>query len=201
MTNNFITTFHSLPINVRNWLASERFSYIVRDINSKLGLRDERRSVIARYVAELVMKKLGPLDFVNELSHELNVSFQTAKSITADIENSVLKPIENELRNDLGIDIKLIDFGQPGPSKRITDDEEEEDDVINDQGDKEQQIAPQSVFIPVIEQQLKSLENNPTILKNQPEQKPAIQSIPIKKSGQKPQKQSDDSIIDLRKLS
>jgi hypothetical protein len=114
-SNLSIAAFDSLPDHVKDWLSSTQATHLVMEINGRLGLKDEKETIIPGLIFRLVTQNIEPLDFINELSHELGVSFQTAKSIAQDIEEKVLKPIENELRRDVGVDVKLIYFGQPSP--------------------------------------------------------------------------------------
>lgn len=85
-------------------------------VSEKFNLDPKNISVMTRLTLMLIVKAIAPADFLNELSHELNMSFQSAKMLGVEIEN-YLKPIENDLRRDLGIDIKLIQFGKPGPQQ------------------------------------------------------------------------------------
>lgn len=114
-TSSILASYQSLPAHIRDWASSEQTTFSISEINNRLGLKNEKRKIIPRLILRLTTQDLDPLNFINELSHELGVSFQTAKSISQDIEEKVLKPIENELRRDVGVDVKLIYFGQLGP--------------------------------------------------------------------------------------
>src|SRR3989338_3934551 len=94
------TAYLSLPQSVKEWLSSEAFAYTVREINGRLGFRGKKFTAIPALTLRLCAQDLDPLDFINELSHELDVSFQTARSITEDIEEKLLRPIEGDLRRD-----------------------------------------------------------------------------------------------------
>lgn len=112
-TASVSAAFQSLPENIRDWATSDSTMFSISEINARLGLKEEKKRVIPSLVLRLITQNLDPQDFINELSYELGTSFQTAKSISQDIENSILKPVENELRKDVGVDVKLIYFGQP----------------------------------------------------------------------------------------
>ena len=112
-TNSIALAFQSLPENIRDWATSDSTMFSISEINTRLGLKEEKRRILPSLILRLITQNIDPQDFINELSYELNISFQTAKSIAQDIENSILKPIENELRKDVGVDVKLIYFGQP----------------------------------------------------------------------------------------
>lgn len=109
--------FESLPTAIREWAASSQTTYLIMEINDRLGFKNEKIRIIPRLIYRLITQDLDPIDFTNELSHELNIGFQTAKSIAGDIEIKVLAPIEMELKNDIGVDAKLIYFGQPFSKK------------------------------------------------------------------------------------
>lgn len=111
-------TFDSLPEKIKEWLSSTQATYLIMEINRKLGFRDAKISVIPKMIVRLVTKKIEPINFINELSHELNIGFESARSITQDIEINIFRPIELDLRGDLDIDIKLFYFGKPGPQNQ-----------------------------------------------------------------------------------
>lgn len=103
----------SLPEGVKNWIASEQATYLQVEINKRLGLKPEQEKIVNQLSARLLTQDLNPRDFISELSHELNISFTTAKVFAQEIEEKIFRPIENELRQDVGLDIKLIYFDQP----------------------------------------------------------------------------------------
>ncbi len=111
--------FDSLPDQIKDWLSSAPVSYFIMDINRRLGFKDNRLAVIPKLIFMLVTKIIKPDEFINELSHELNVSFENAKTITEEIEKNILRPIEISLRSDTDIDIKLFYFGKPGPQNSV----------------------------------------------------------------------------------
>jgi len=104
--------FKSLPEPVKDWLWSEQVGYIITEITDRLGLPVEKLSIIPKLIYRLVVQDLEPINFINELSQELEVDFEIAKTIAKDIENNALKPIENDLRKAVGIDLKIIYFGK-----------------------------------------------------------------------------------------
>ena len=105
--------YQSLPEHIRDWISSDTVTFSISETNSRLGLKEWRRRIIPELVLRLIVQDLDPVDFINEISRGLQISFQTAKSIAEEIENKVLKPIETELRRDVGVDVKLIYFGKP----------------------------------------------------------------------------------------
>ncbi|GEM_PF-2066680 len=117
--NSLNAAFHSLPDHIQEWLASEAITLLIAEINTKLGFKNEKRSVVPRLILRLTVQDLDPRDFINELSHELDISFQAAQTLTKELEDKVLSPIEIELRNSVGVDIKLMYFGQATAKKSI----------------------------------------------------------------------------------
>lgn len=111
--NSLAAAFNSLPEQIKDWAASLQTTYLIMELNKKLGFKNEKITIIPGLIFRLVTQNIDPSNFINELSHELNISFQTAKSIAQEIEERILRPVENELRRDVGVDVKLIYFGQP----------------------------------------------------------------------------------------
>lgn len=114
-TASISSAIQSLPEHIWDWLTSDAATLSITEINNRLGFKSERRRIIPSLILKLITQSLDPMDFINELSHELNISFQAAKAISEEIESRILKPIEAELRRDVGVDVKLIYFGKPGP--------------------------------------------------------------------------------------
>ncbi|MDD5547933.1 MAG: hypothetical protein PHN74_03535 [Candidatus Pacebacteria bacterium] len=111
------SAYESLPEPIREWLSSEATILGVSEINKRLGFKDEKKRIIPRLVLRLTTQDLDPMDFINELSYELNISFQNAKTVTQEIEEKIFKPIESELKKDLNLDFKLVYFGNPSVKK------------------------------------------------------------------------------------
>lgn len=111
------STIQSLPEHVWDWLTSDAATLSITEINNRLGFKSERRRIIPSLILKLITQNLDPMDFINELSHELNIGFQAAKAISEEIESRILKPIESELRRDVGVDVKLIYFGKPSTQR------------------------------------------------------------------------------------
>src|SRR3989344_4563299 len=103
----------NLPKPVKEWLSSETAAYLVGEINDRLGLDEEKSAVIPNLILRLVTQDLEAVNFINEISEELGINWQAAKAVAEDIEKKILKPIENDLRREVGIDLKLIYFGKP----------------------------------------------------------------------------------------
>lgn len=112
MGKNIAEMFSALPESVKEWLASEELVFIITEIETKLGLSDEKILVIPNLILRLIVQDIEPQEFITELSKELGVEFPVAKTIAEDIERKALRPIETELRNKTGLEIKLIFYGK-----------------------------------------------------------------------------------------
>lgn len=115
--NSIALAFQSLPDSIRQWLASDSTTLAVSEINNRLGLKGDKRRIIPSLILRLVVQDLDPMDFINDLSHELDISFENSKTLTQDIEAKILKNAETMLRNETGVDFSLVYFGKPGPKK------------------------------------------------------------------------------------
>lgn len=118
--NNIAEQFSALPENVKKWLASEELVFIISEIETKLGISDEKILIIPSLILRLVTQDLEPQKFIQELSKEMRVDFLVAKTITEDIEKNALRPIAAELRDKLGLEVKLIYYGKAGGEKERT---------------------------------------------------------------------------------
>ncbi|TSC89798.1 MAG: hypothetical protein G01um10143_288 [Parcubacteria group bacterium Gr01-1014_3] len=107
--------FDELPDKIREWLTSERATYVVIDINERLDMAGPLVKIIPTTILRLVTKDIEPGEFINILSEELDIDFNSAKNIAQEIEEKILRPIEGQLRREADIDIKLIYFAKPGP--------------------------------------------------------------------------------------
>ena len=105
--------FDKLPDKIREWLTSERATYIVIDIDERLGMIGLFDKIIPTTILRLVTKDIEPSEFINTLSEELDIDFNSAKNIAQEIEEKILRPIEGPLRREAGLDVKLVYFAKP----------------------------------------------------------------------------------------
>ena len=89
-------------------------------MNRQLGIKDDLGVVIPMLVMDLVMGRVSPKNFVSELSHRLDLSHSSARIVAQEIEDKMLRPIENDLRTELGIDIGLLRFPAEESPKSLT---------------------------------------------------------------------------------
>ena len=114
MEETLFNDFQALPETIKTWLASDHCAIYISEINKKLGIKGNRRSIIPTLTLRLVTQDLAPQDFIQELADNLNVGYPIAKSLTEEIEAKILHPIELGLRRDAGVDIKLIYLEEAG---------------------------------------------------------------------------------------
>ena len=105
--------FDELSDKIREWLTSERATYVIIDINEKLGLAGSLIKIIPDTILRLVTKDIEPGEFINILAEELDMDFNNAKNIAQEIEEKILRPIEGPLRREADVDVKLIYFAKP----------------------------------------------------------------------------------------
>jgi|SRR3989344_1025757 len=117
---NLYIAFQSLPDNIKEWLGDENVALEISEINNKLSINllDDRSGVIPHLILRLCVQDIEPRNFINELSHKLNLSFESAKILTKEIEEKILKPIEAPLKIDVGVDLKLLYFANPNMVSR-----------------------------------------------------------------------------------
>lgn len=109
---NLNAALQSLPEKVKDWLGDEHVAFIIDEINQRLNFSpdSERWRAIPHLVLRLCVQDLEPRAFINELSHKLKISFDSAKTLTKEIEEKILKPIEAPLKLEVGVDLKLLYF-------------------------------------------------------------------------------------------
>lgn len=105
--------FMSLPEPLRDWLASERVTLAIIEINKRLGLFGILIEIIPTAILRLVVKDLEPKNFIAALIQELDIDTPAAAAIAQEIETKILRPVELPLRNQLGVDIKMIYAAAP----------------------------------------------------------------------------------------
>gem|GEM_PF-3528376 len=109
---NLLAIFKTLPEDVREWLASERATYSIIDLNKRLNITEERVKIIPRLILRLVTQDLDARDFVSTLAIKLNISDSAAKIITKEIETKILHQVEESLRVGAGVDVGMLHFGK-----------------------------------------------------------------------------------------
>ncbi len=108
-----ITNFKELPDPLKGWLASSQLTFLISDLNRRLGFREEEEMrVIPTLILRLAISSVEPEEFVSQLSKLLDISPSAAHALAQEIEEKMLRPVETVLRSELGIDIKLIHFGK-----------------------------------------------------------------------------------------
>lgn len=105
--------FEQLSTQTRDWLTSEATTYILSDLNKRLGMAGPLASIIPYLITRLVTGDLFPHQFTHELELELDIEPDNARRVAYEIVEKILKPVENALRIS-NIDINQID-AEAGP--------------------------------------------------------------------------------------
>lgn len=113
MVETKVLKFEELPTIIQDWISSLRTTYLIMEMNRRYGFKGDQQTAIPYLIYKLITHELDPKEFINELSHRLNISFSAAKGIIHEIEEKVLKPIEMPLRNEIGVDVGLIYSAEP----------------------------------------------------------------------------------------
>lgn len=114
---NLTAAFQSLPESIRQWLSDEHVAAIIDDINQRLNLTEEngREEIIPHLILRLCVQDLDPRQFINELSHWLDIGFESAKILTKELEEKILQPIAEPLKTSVGVDLRMLSFAVPEP--------------------------------------------------------------------------------------
>src|ERR1051325_2920301 len=110
----------TMPKEIRSWLASEKTTYLIADLNRKLGLKDSQVRVIPTTILRLVTKEIEPTNFIHSLSEELQITLESAKKMAEEVKSKILDPFGGELLN-WGVDVTLVDVIGTPPKKREED--------------------------------------------------------------------------------
>jgi len=98
----------TLSQSIKEWLGSKSLTYMIINLNQRLGLRGVKMGIIPDIILDLVEKKLKPQDALERVGDDLDVGPSKASAIVKEIEETMLRPIDLSLRRDLGIDVSLI---------------------------------------------------------------------------------------------
>lgn len=121
-TTEPILNIDTLPEKIGDWLGSDSITYLIIDLNKRLGLKGVAIGIVPDIIIDLVAKKLPPGELIPRIGRDLNVDLHIALTVAQEIEERMLRPIEAQLRTELGIDIKLAYWTQ-GATKIKTESE------------------------------------------------------------------------------
>ncbi len=112
----------SLPQSINDWLVSVPLTYLIIDLNKRLGVYNNafKMGAIPDFVVDIVTKRMPPQELAKKLEERLQVPSNQALSVAREIKEKILRPIEVALRKELGVDINAIDFIQPGQTMPAT---------------------------------------------------------------------------------
>ncbi len=104
--------FDNLPKTIKDWLSSSRLTLLIIDLNKRLNITGPKQFIISILVEKLITGAIEPQDFVSALADELDLSQSAAKALTKEIERIALHPIEQNLKDELGVDTALLHLEQ-----------------------------------------------------------------------------------------
>lgn len=107
--------FKTLQPEIKEWIASDDTSAIIKAIAARFILSDEQERVLPLLVLRLVTQDLPPESFKAELAKETGVDADLAKSITEAIAKEIIEPIAAALRYG-GVNTALLGFNAPPTS-------------------------------------------------------------------------------------
>jgi len=122
VAKNLKEALKEVPLKIRDWFSSEKITDLIINLNTKLGLESkigtglkfepasEKATVIPLLILRLQIKDLEPQNFTQELSSQLNVDYEVAKSIAREIKKQILEPISQTLLR-WEVDINRIAVG------------------------------------------------------------------------------------------
>lgn len=109
VAQNLKDELKNVPQKIRDWFSSEKITDLIINLNKELGLESkiepgpkfkpasEKAGIIPLFLLRLQIKDLEPQNFTQELSSQLNVDYETAKSIAREIKKQILEPISQTL--------------------------------------------------------------------------------------------------------
>ena len=109
--------FKTLQPEIKEWIASDDMSAIIKAIAARFILSDEQERKLPILILRLVTQDLPPESFKAELAKETGVDIELAKNITESIAKEVIEPIASALRYS-GVNTNLLGFNAPAtPTK------------------------------------------------------------------------------------
>ncbi|MSR73832.1 MAG: hypothetical protein EXS60_02150 [Candidatus Pacebacteria bacterium] len=106
--------FKTLQPEVKEWIASDDTSAIIKAITARFILSEEQERALPILILRLVTQDLPPESFKAELAKETGVDAELAKNITEAIAKEVIEPIAAALRYG-GVNTNLLGFNAPSP--------------------------------------------------------------------------------------
>ncbi len=117
LKNSATDWLETMPEAIQDWLGSAALTYLIMDLNRRLGLDGVKISTIPYLIFRIANKELTPGKLIESLSKELLLDQLRAAAVAKEIEEKMLRPIEVPLRKESGVDIKMIYLGAQLPNR------------------------------------------------------------------------------------
>src|SRR3989344_4574291 len=104
--------FKTLQPEIKEWIASDDTSAIIKAIAARFILSDEQERKLPILILRLVTQDLPPESFKAELAKETGADAELTKNITDTIAKEVIEPIAAALRYS-GVNTALLGFNAP----------------------------------------------------------------------------------------
>jgi hypothetical protein len=106
--------FKTLAPEIKEWIASDEASGIMRAMTERFVLSEEQGRMIPILILRLVTQDLAPESFKAELGKSLAIEENLAKGITEALAKEIIAPIASALRY-ARINTDLMGFNAPAP--------------------------------------------------------------------------------------
>jgi len=103
-----IVPLEDIPQSIRDWLGSDVLKFSIINLNNRLNLKNWKITIIPELLLEITIREIAPEELIPELAKRLDLSHSTASLIAKTIDEQLLRPIQRQLKNELGVDLDLI---------------------------------------------------------------------------------------------
>lgn len=106
--------YKDLPIQLRDWLGSDQVTSIIGELNDNLLVFGQERKILPSLIKQLIQKEIPPQNFAKAIKNKLFISQEEANKAAEVIKNRILRPIELQLREEVGLNIQEISSAPDG---------------------------------------------------------------------------------------
>src|SRR3989344_1874642 len=99
---NIREVMRDLPAPIRSYLSSGSYSLVAKNLMSKYSLHIDQGGILEREIMLLIMGLESPQTFLDALKNEAYIPDDTARSLAAEINEKIFKPLQEEMRKGGG---------------------------------------------------------------------------------------------------